>query len=123
MTTQTVVARVMEGEEVLSEASVVYDFGDTLEDSVSLFGADVVHKRFVASVTVDLQGTIRRLTTEGKDRTALSGKELQVAIDEWKPGVAKTRKSKTEKAMAIVEGMTTEEKLALLSELSGEEEG
>lgn len=109
-------------DEITAEATVSYDFGDNLPESIELFGEEVVYKRFVAAATVDLQGLIRRSITGGKDREALSGEALQDAVNEWKPGVAKARKSKTEKALAIVSGMSKEEKLALLAELAGEDD-
>jgi hypothetical protein len=107
-------------EEDAPSATVVYDFGDDLEEAVELFGADVVYKRFLAAATVDIQALIRRgLTRVDKDKqpNPMSTEELQTQVSEWKPGVTKARKSKTEKAQEAFESLSEEERNALLASL------
>ena len=101
-------------------ATVLYDMGDTLEEAVDLFGADVVFKRFQAAVTIDIQALLRRgLTRVDKDKKPdpMSQEDLQALVDEWKPGVSKTRKSKSEKAIEAFQSLSDEERAALLEQL------
>src|SRR5690606_31006627 len=104
-------------------ATVYYDFGENLEEAVELFGAEAVYRRFVAAATIDIQAMIRRGLTrmEGtgteKRPNPMTQEELQAMVDEWKPGAAKPRKSKAEKAAEAFEALSEEEKQALLKQL------
>jgi hypothetical protein len=101
--------------EPAGEATVSYDFGENLDEAVELFGAEVVYKRFRAAAVVDLQGVIRR-NLQGENPK--SEEEIQAAIDEWKPGVQRARKSKQEKALDLLEGMSDEERASFLEALN-----
>lgn len=110
-------------EEEAPSATVVYDFGENLEESVELFGAEAVYRRFVAAATIDIQAMIRRGLTrmegtgENKTPSPMTQGELQALVDEWKPGAAKPRKSKSEKALEAFAELSDEEKAALLEQL------
>jgi hypothetical protein len=111
----TITAKVSVGEdddEVNGEVN--YNFGENLEEAIDLFGTEVVYKRFKAAVVVDLQGIMRRHMSA---KEPLFGDDLQAKIDEWKPGVQKARKSKTEKALSLLEGMTADEKAEFIASL------
>jgi hypothetical protein len=108
-------------EENSPSAEVTYDFGDNLDESVALFGADVVFSRFKAAAIVDLQALIRR-HLDGE--TPKSEAEIQALVDAWKPGVtSRKRKSTKEKAEDLLSGLSLEERTRLLeSLLKGEAE-
>jgi hypothetical protein len=104
-------------------ATVTYDLGETLDEAVELFGAEVVFRRFSAAATIDIQAMIRRgLTrTEGegdaKKPNPMTAEELQAQVDAWKPGMAKPRKSKSEKAMDAFNDLSDDDKAELLKQL------
>ena len=106
----------MEDSDEVREATVQFDFGDNLGEALTKFGEDVVYKRFKQSAIVDLQALIRRHLSGDKPK---SEEELQVIVDDWKPGTMRVRKSKSEKALELLSQMSDEEKAELLAELSG----
>lgn len=109
---------------------VEYDFGETLEQALELFGEEVVFSRFKAAAVVDLQALIRRnmqpkTDKEGKvTEEPKTDEEIQQIVSEWKPGIKQvTRKSPQEKIKALMEGMSDEDREALLAGLlEGEDE-
>ena len=98
-------------------ATVVFDFGDNLDEAAENFGGDVVFSRFKSAATVDLQALIRRnLTLE----TPKTEEEIQVLVSEWKPGVStRTRVSAKEKATRAIDALSDEDRAALLEQLMG----
>lgn len=62
-----------------AEAKVTYDFGDNLQESVSLYGENVVHEMFVSQAKVRLQAGLRSCMDTGKDPVEFAAN--------WKPGV------------------------------------
>lgn len=109
--------------EVTSETSVTgsctYDFGETLDDAVALFGAEVVMNNFKQNAVISAQSRMRALLVQG-----LEGDALQEKLDEWKPGVkTSTRKSPVDKLKDLLAGRSPEEIAALIAEAGiGEEE-
>lgn len=92
--------------------TVQFDFGENLKGAVKLFGEDVVLAQFHQAVVVSLQGIMRRHIQGGK-----AGKDLQDAVNEWKPGVKTTvRKSSAEKLKDIFAGKSPEEIATILKE-------
>lgn len=61
--------------------TVNYDFGETLEDSVDLFTAEVVHGVFVQQGVVKVQALVRGML--GKDATQ---EEIEKRVAEYKIG-------------------------------------
>ncbi len=114
MTEQTVSATITLEDETKVTHEVQYDFGDNLKEIIAKFGEDVVYQRFKAAVVVDLQAVVRRLTGSKEPKI---GDALQAAVNEWKPGVAKVRKSKTEKALDLLNDMDPDEFAAFLKEV------
>lgn len=104
-----------DSEKTVAEATVEYNFGENLDEAVRLFSPEVVFKRFKAAAIVDLQSVVRRHLTGKEPKTQ---DQIQALVNEWKPGLAKPRKSKTEKALSLLAGMSPSERAALLAELS-----
>lgn len=96
-------------------ATVTYDFGDSLAEAVDRFGESVVFNRFKSAVTIDIQALIRRELTGEKPA---SQDEIQEKVDEWKPGVQRSRKSKKDKALELLGAMSEDEKAEIMAELS-----
>lgn len=120
MTAQTISAK-NGTEENSPSASVEYDFGDNLDEAVTLFGAEVVFSRFKAASIVDLQALIRR-HLEGE--TPKTQAEIQALATEWKPGVAsRKRKSTKEKAEELFANLSPAEKQQLLEQLLAADAG
>lgn len=92
--------------------------GETLDESVELFGEDVVHKNFLANVVVSIQGIERTGLRGGKTKA-----EIQKAIDEYSPGVRQKGKSRVEKLKEELRGMDTNARKALLAEVAKEAQG
>lgn len=96
-------------------ATVSFDFGDNLDEAVSLFGPEVVYSRFKAACTVDLQALIRRHLDGETPKTEA---EIQALVNEWKPGVnSKKRRSAKEKAEELFSTLSEADKKALLESL------
>ena len=94
------------------------NFGATIEDSVSMFTAEVVHSMFIKAAVVACQnGLVRPLLNEEVRKT---DEEIQAAVDEWKPGIRKPRAtgSKLEKIIALLGSLTAEEKEKALAKLA-----
>lgn len=68
------------------ELAVNYDFGDTLDEAVAKFGADVVYSNFKKSAVIALQALVRRKLDKKED--ALSDEAIIAAAAAWKPGIA-----------------------------------
>ena len=67
-------------------ATISYDFGATVDESVELFGADVVYAGFTKSATITAQANMRRLLEAGG-----SEEDVQAKMNDWKPGVVARR--------------------------------
>ncbi len=101
------------GEQVVLEGEVTYDFGDDLDDAVSRFGEDVVFGKFRQQAVIDLQSVIRSCLTRSMDEEA-----TQAEIDAWKPGVKRsvTRDPKAA-LLAAYAKLSPEEREAIKAEL------
>ena len=114
MSKTTITAKLGREEDAASISSE-YDFGDTMEDAIELFGDEVVFNRFKAAVTVDIQAMQRRLAGGDESKTE---SEIQTILDEWKPGVQRTRKSPQDKAKSALENLSEEERAQLLAQFT-----
>lgn len=74
----------IDGEE--KNHSMMFDFGEDMEDAAQKFGADVVFTNFRASAKITLQAAIRRLLEKG-----LTAEQINEKLLSWKPGVALDR--------------------------------
>lgn len=112
MTKQVVEAKLANQEETVAAE---YDFGDNLAESVALFGEEVVYSRYKSAAVIDLQSFMRGLIRQEK-----TPEEIAAAVAEWKPGVRKaTGKSKEEKVRELLQGLTAEDREAILREYVG----
>ena len=67
------------------EVEFVRDFGSTIEESVELFGADVVHSIFIAQATIRAQGSARTVL----DKDDKSADDAIKAGETYTPGVVR----------------------------------
>ncbi len=98
--------------------SVSFDFGDTLEQAVEMFGAEAVFGGFKADAKVGLQAFVRsrlNATEEDSDAAKYTDEEIVTAVADWKPG-NKTRQSADPmaKLTALLGKLTPEQRAALL---------
>ena len=97
-----------------TSASISYDFGATVAESVELFGEEVVLSNFTKSAVILAQGVIRRSVGSG-----LSEAQIQERFTTWKVGVAAQRVAQDPMvaAAASFAGKTPEEQAAYVKEL------
>lgn len=89
------------------EIAVDFVFPDTLAGLVEKFGENIVHSNSVGSMTVSIQGNIRRWAKKYIEDMEKEDKEvtleglasyIQEKADAWKPGVVnRTKKSEVDK--------------------------
>jgi hypothetical protein len=94
--------------------AVEYEISEDLAGLEAAFGAEVIANRASASIIVALQGYMRSLQRQGK-----TAKEIQAAVNEWKPGIKARGKSPQEKLMDQFAGLDPDARKALLKELAG----
>ena len=97
------------------EIEFTRDFGGTIEESVELFGAEVVHAVFVAQATIRAQGAARSVL----DNAEKSTDDAINAGNTYTPGVVRRAASKKDPFFILAEKMnngqlTQEEILAEL---------
>ena len=105
------------------EVTFERNFGDTLEDSVALFGADTVHDTFVAQVVIRAQSAARNVLDDfANDGTVkfTSAQAIEAGVA-YTPGVARARGGVSQRdpyatmVAKVVSGkMTAEEVMAEL---------
>lgn len=120
--------------------SVTYDFGGSLKESSDKFDGtssldQVVHGLFIVAARAQLQDYVRSLiavrkpkvkkgkkgavATEPTPAPVLSPQEIQAKVDQWKPTVERAAKRTVEKAKKVIDGLSAEERKALLDSLTG----
>jgi len=114
----SVSAKVQDSDRVVT---VSYDFGKTLQDSISMFGEDVVHSRFVAAAVIDLQSLIRRGIRPDKEGNTKTDEQIAAMAASWKPGVKQiSRKSPQDKIKDAFSGLSDEQRKELLAQLKAD---
>jgi len=105
-----------------SVAVEITSIGESLDEAISLVGAEVVYSNYKKSAVISAQANIRRRIKKGDTDT-----DIQTALAPWKPGVAVVRE--TDPLAAIqkrMDKMTPEQKAKfraeLLASLSEDEE-
>ena len=95
-------------------ATVEYNFGANLEESVALFTKEVVHSLMVADGKVTVQAGIRRLLNAGKTQA-----EIQEYFNTYKLGVkaAPVTGDPIQKLLSKFGTMTPEEQADVLNKL------
>lgn len=106
----------IEGEEDKNlEATVMYDFGDTLSDAVDKFGEEIVFGCYSAQAKISGQAAIRRQMENGK-----SQEDITASMTDWKPGQKMERVTDPVAALkAKMVLMSDEDRQALLADLMG----
>lgn len=94
--------------------AVEYEFGETAEEAIELFGGEVVHSLFEQAAVIKAQSQLRACLKADKDE---EGIEAHFGI--WKPGVAVARVSKDpmEEGLKAFEKMTPEERVMYIEDL------
>lgn len=95
-----------------------YDFGDSLDAAIQLFGAEIVWAHTLRSLTIAVQGAARGMMKSGKSK-----EEILEAMAKWKPGTPREVKSAEEKMATLVSKMTPEQLKALEDQLKAARAG
>lgn len=104
-----ITAQLKEGAQVAFE----YDMGGENHAAlVARFGEEVVDNHSYRALVIAVQSHARTLIKAGK-----SAEEIQTLMNEWKPGTPRQVTSKLDKAKVLLEGMTPDERKALLAEI------
>ena len=72
--------------QVIREFSGTYAYGETCEESIKMFGPDVVNSKFIAADIITLQGKLRSNAEKGAEDG-----QLNEILKSHKPGVATAR--------------------------------
>lgn len=105
-------------EEGARELSMTWNIGANIQESIDIFGAEVVHGTFKKGIIVAVQAPIRRmLEAKNEDGSQKYTDEQIVSFvqTQYKPGVRAAREAGTgtkamEKAIALLLKMSTEER-------------
>lgn len=103
-----------EGAPIWKDCTIQYDFGDSLEDAVDKFGADVVFSNFVANSKVAVQGIMR-----SKMKAGLTEEAIQDFMSTYKIGmvVEKTQVNPLDAVKAAFATWSPEKQREYLKEL------
>ncbi len=99
--------------QAIGPITVEFELGDTLAATVDLFTEAVVYSNATAQIKITLQNYIRGLMRQGKN-----AKEIQKIVSDWKPGMRTPGKSKGEKIKTLLEGLSDEDRKAVLAEVA-----
>jgi len=104
-----------EGNDIVKEGKIPYDFGDSLSEMIDKFGDETVFSNARANMKVQLQARMRSFLKENKD--------VNILTSQWKPGV-QTDKIVDVKAAALdmFKNASDEEKanfINMLQQLAG----
>jgi hypothetical protein len=108
------------------EATMNFNFGETVDEAVELFGADVVLNGFIRANVVTLQGAMRAKLRAGVEGEDVSDSLLNpVEGTAWKPGVQRvaTGEAATKKFEANFDKMSDEDQQAYIAKLQARAEG
>lgn len=104
-----------------SEPPVEVDFelADNLHELISQFGDDIVFSHARRSVVIALQGFMRSLMDQGREKgqnSAEIAETIMEAVKTWKPSQKKAPRTQQEKARDILSKLSPAERAALLKE-------
>lgn len=105
------------GEEIVMS----YDLGNTLEETVTKYGEEVVHYNACLRLATALRNRLYALVQqEDGARTPGEADAILAEMAEWTPGVSvgRVKKSPAESALAALEKMSPEAKAEFLAELT-----
>jgi len=95
-----------------------YDFGESLQEAVERFGAEIVWAHTLRSLTIAVQGAARGMMKSGKAK-----EEILDAMSKWKPGTPREVKSTEEKMADLVSKMSPQQLEALQAQLRAAQGG
>lgn len=93
--------------EGLGEYTVTKEFGQTIEDNIAAFGADVVNSHFVRSAVIQIQANVRSGMTPNKDGVKKINNLVQAqgVVDAYKIKV-QDRPEPVEKAKLLLDKLS-----------------
>lgn len=94
-------------------ATVEFDFGASLAESVEMYGEDTVHRLFVQKARIAIQDAGRAVLSD----TEKGEEDVRAAIAEFTFEGGTRRKSKVDKLVSAVSQLSEEEKRAILAQL------
>lgn len=86
-------------------ATVMFDFGDNLDEASELFDEETVHSLYVQAAKINLQAHMRSLLAAGK-----TADQINEATTRWRPGVRATGKTPMEKIQSLLNKLSEEER-------------
>ena len=98
---------------------VEVEMAETLAELVTQFGEEIVFSHARRSVIIALQGYMRSLMDQGREKGADAASIAQTIVDQvriWKPSQKKAPKTVTEKARDILGKLSPAERAALIKE-------
>lgn len=90
-------------------AEITYNFPDTVADYVNAYGEEVVKSLVYQKTKIAIQAGMRLALRSGKNQDA-----IQEWANNWRPGLAKPKKSQLEKALQASQNMSEGELNELL---------
>ena len=108
MATKSVSAQTADGASV----EFPYDFGDNLQETLQLFGEDVVYNHAYRSLVIAAQAFARSLIRQG-----LSDKDIIAKMETWKPGMPREAKTPEQKVRELLANMSPEQRAEIAAVL------
>ena len=97
-------------------ATVKFNMGDNVQEVAKQLGEEITYNQLRGAVIVSLQAFMRAKMGAEKPVT---GKELQEAVNQWKPGIRQPGKPPAEKVKDLFAKLSDADRKALLKELRG----
>lgn len=99
--------------------NVTFNQPENLDELVATYGEDTVYKQAISAIVVALQGFMRSKVSAEEPVT---GRALQDAVDEWKPGARERVGSpaRLERIKGSIQKMSAEEKAELLAAINAQ---
>lgn len=102
-----------------SPVEVEVEMAENLEELVNQFGTDIVFSHAKRSVIIALQGYMRSLMDQGREKGQDAASIASTIVEQvrtWKPSQKKAPKTTQEKARDILSRLSPAERAALLKE-------
>jgi len=102
--------------------TVNFEMAENLAELSDQFGEDIVYSHGRRSIVIALQGFMRSIMDQGKEKgedDATVANRIIEAVQNWKPSQKKAPKSAQEKARDILSRLSPAERQALLKEYRG----
>ena len=125
---ETFTTKAMDGKTVLREIELTWNVGKDVNESIDIFGAEVVHGMFKKAIIVAVQANIRRMleaTKENSTDPKHSDDDIRnFVFNSYKPGVRSARTGAAgaksmDKLVAFVLKLSQEDRAAFLADPKG----